>query len=104
MIALQRSPFFNDLIMTIHDFHFCIWKLGEKPKNKPIFHSQFTKDSHITCGSFSYSRPGIIKKDLIFIGVIFIGKNDGVIDIWDFIDQSHKVQNTIKMLTQFSHR
>jgi len=30
----------------------------------------------ITCGAFSPHRPG----------VVFIGKTDGNIDIWDFVD------------------
>ena len=38
------------------------------------------KNAYITCGKWSLSRPG----------VIFIGKSDGVLDIWDFFDQSHK--------------
>ena len=25
-LALERSPFYEDLVMTIHDFHFAIWK------------------------------------------------------------------------------
>jgi len=25
-LALERSPFYDDLVMTIHDFHFAIWK------------------------------------------------------------------------------
>lgn len=32
VLALERSPFFDDLILTVHDFHFAIWKtsLGEE--------------------------------------------------------------------------
>jgi len=26
VLALERSPFFEDLMLTVHDFHFCIWK------------------------------------------------------------------------------
>jgi hypothetical protein len=35
---------------------------------------------YLTCGAFSPIRPAII----------FIGKADGRLDIWDFGDQSHK--------------
>lgn len=27
-LVLQRSPFYDDLVMTIHDFHFAIWKIS----------------------------------------------------------------------------
>lgn len=39
-----------------------------------------TKGCYHTCGCWSPSRAGII----------FIGKSNGTIDIWDFMDQSHK--------------
>jgi dynein intermediate chain 3, axonemal len=29
-LALERSPFFEDLVMTIHDFHFAIWKVSSE--------------------------------------------------------------------------
>lgn len=38
------------------------------------------KNAHISCGGFSPFRPG----------VIVIGKTDGSLDVWDFMDQSHK--------------
>ena len=38
------------------------------------------KGAFNTCGCWSPSRAG----------VIFIGKSNGTIDIWDFMDQSHK--------------
>lgn len=74
--ALDVSPFFSDIILTVHDFHFSIWKNGcETPVYTSYFHS-----TYLTCGSFSPTRPA----------VIFIGRSDGRIDIWDFLDQSHK--------------
>ena len=38
------------------------------------------KGAFNTCGRWSPTRAG----------VIFIGKSNGTIDIWDFMDQSHK--------------
>jgi len=29
VVSLARSPFFDDLIMTVHDFHFALWKVTE---------------------------------------------------------------------------
>lgn len=76
-VALDRSPFFEDIIMTVHDFHFSIWKTEI---DVPIFSSCLLKNAQFTCGAFSVYRPGII----------IVGRNDGWIDIWDFLDQSHK--------------
>jgi hypothetical protein len=39
-----------------------------------------SKGAFNTCGTWSPTRAG----------VIFIGKSNGTIDIWDFMDQSHK--------------
>lgn len=39
-----------------------------------------SKGAFHTCGCWSPTRAG----------VIFIGRSDGLLDIWDFIDQSHK--------------
>jgi len=52
VVALERSPFFPDLILTVHDFHFCIWKTSMEEFNQPIFRSANTFGSHNTCGAF----------------------------------------------------
>lgn len=79
-ISMDTSPFYRDLILTIHDCHFCIWKLECK---EPVFVSPFITSAsercYMTCGFFSPSRPG----------VVFIGRADGYLDIWDFMDQSN---------------
>jgi WD40 repeat protein len=79
IVALERSPFYEDLIMTVHDFHFAIWKTSIDTQETPIYRSANTFNSHNTCGAFSPTRPG----------VIFITKTDGI-DVWDFLDQSNK--------------
>jgi len=78
--ALERSPFFPDLLMTVHDFHFAIWKVSLTDREEPIFRSANTRGATNTCGAFSPTRPG----------VIFITKSNGLADIWDFYDQSNK--------------
>ena len=75
VVALEQSPFFEDLIMTVHDFHFAIWNTSLKEREEPIFRSANTFGSHNTCGAFSPTRAG----------VIFISKTNGI-DIWDFFD------------------
>ena len=75
--GLDRSFFYEDIFLTLHDFHFCIWKADV---DDPIFSSLLIRNATITSGSFSPFRPGII----------IIGRSDGILDIWDFMDQSHK--------------
>lgn len=76
VLALERSGFYEDLILTVHDFHFAIWKTSViEDHPKPIYCSANTFSSHNTCGAFSPTRPG----------VIFITKTDGI-DVWDFVD------------------
>ena len=74
--SLQRSPFFPDVWLTVGDWRFCLWKEGVK---EPIFSSPF-QSQYITCARWSPTRPG----------VIFIGRADGVMDVWDFLDRSHE--------------
>ena len=86
-LALERSPFYEDLLLTVHDFHFCIWKISID-FDHPIFRSANTFGSHNTCGAFSPTRAG----------VIFITKTDGI-DVWDFVDQSNKPSLTLNFAT-----
>merc|ERR1719215_309710 len=46
---------------------------------QPLFRSP-SSAVPITCGRWSPSRPS----------VVFIGKSDGTLDIWDLVDQTHK--------------
>ena len=78
-LALERSPFFPNLLLTVHNFYFAIWKIDLDGYDKPIFTSMNTVGAHNTCGAFSPTRPG----------VIFITKTNGI-DVWDFLDQSNK--------------
>ena len=84
MLEFSRSPFFEDLMMTVHDFHFAIWDISLIEYEEPIFRSSYTQGAQNTTGVWSPTRPG----------VIFIGKTNGV-DIWDFCDQSHKASLSI---------
>jgi len=75
VLELARSPFYEDLLLTVHDFYFCIWKTSLRDYEAPIFRSSYTQNGSNTCGAFSPTRPG----------VIFITKTTGI-DIWDFVD------------------
>merc|ERR1719281_597835 len=63
MVALQRSPFF-------------LWKEGLKTH----FFQSPAPQSYFTAGAWSPTRPS----------VLFLGRADGALEIWDFSDQSHK--------------
>ena len=90
VLCVERSPFYPELIITVHDFNFCIWNTSLPfPENTtPIFRSANTFGSHNTCGGFSPSRPG----------VVFITKTDSI-DVWDFYDQSNKASITLPIPT-----
>jgi hypothetical protein len=79
IICLQFSPFqFTPAIfLTLHDYYFCLWTVD---RAKPIFISPSLKKSLYTFAKFSPTRPS----------VIFLTRNNGSVDIWDFLDESHK--------------
>ena len=77
VLYFERSPFFNDIFLTVHDFHFSLWAKG---RPKAIFMSPNLDNCSYTCGKFSPSRPG----------VIYLCKSNGEIDTWDLLDESHK--------------
>ena len=88
VLALEQSPDFEDLIMTVHDYNFCIWKIDLADYENPIFISSYTFGAYNTWGVFSPTRPG----------VIFISKTNGI-DVWDLVDQSHKASMSFGTLT-----
>lgn len=74
--CLERSPFFKDIILSIGDWDFNIWKEGFET---PLFTSTMSP-TYLRTAKWSPTRPGIL----------FVARYDGVIDVWDFADQSHK--------------
>jgi dynein intermediate chain 3, axonemal len=74
IIHLQKSPFYDDLYLTIGDWRFALWKVG---LNQPVFMSP-PSSSLLTCGSFSNSRPCVVS----------IGTMDGRAEIWDLLDRT----------------
>ena len=71
-VALQQSPFFKDMILSVSDWTFNIWKLGQ---SKPVFSSP-DASTYLTGGRWSPTRPGML----------LISKVDGNVDVWDFTD------------------
>lgn len=54
--ALHRSPVFDDVIMTVGDWTFKLWKEGT---GRPIFESKCA-DAYLTAALWSPSRPAVI--------------------------------------------
>jgi len=80
-VALAKSPFFKDTIVSVSDWSFHIWKLDS---DKPIFSSP-DASTYLTGGSWSPTRPGML----------IISKADGCIDVWDFTDSSYRPSATL---------
>lgn len=80
-VALQRSPFFEDICVDITDWSFSLWKDGLQ---QPLFYSPMST-VHFTTGRWSQQRPG----------VLFVARSDGKIDVWDFTDQSHRASTVL---------
>lgn len=73
--SLHRSPFFGDLLMTVGDWTVAVWKEGMM---QPIFVSPHA-GAAATTGKWSPTRPG----------VLYVGRADGFVDVWDFMDKVH---------------
>uniref|UniRef100_A0A4W3HMR7 Dynein axonemal intermediate chain 3 n=1 Tax=Callorhinchus milii TaxID=7868 RepID=A0A4W3HMR7_CALMI len=74
---VQRSPFFNDIILSVGGWTFAIWKEGVFIG--PLFHSACSL-KRCTSGHWSLSRPG----------VFLIGKENGNIEVWDLLEKTHE--------------
>ncbi|CAM9222449.1 unnamed protein product [Ectocarpus fasciculatus] len=73
-VALDKSPFFPGVLLSVGDWSFQIWKVGLR---KPVFSSPMAAN-YLTTGRWSPTRPGML----------FLGKVDGSMDVWDFTDSS----------------
>ncbi|XP_065597164.1 dynein axonemal intermediate chain 3 [Cyrtonyx montezumae] len=84
--TVQRSPFFKDIILSVGGWNFAIWKEGVT--NGPILQSNCTAQRY-TAGHWSLTRPG----------VFYIATEDGNIEVWDLLMETHKpshIQNISK--------
>lgn len=77
VVSLQRSPFFNDVILSVGGWTFTIWKEGVN--SGPVLQS-CASPVRYTSGFWSPSRPA----------VFYIAKVDGSVDVWDILDKTHE--------------
>uniref|UniRef100_A0A8D2ALA2 Dynein axonemal intermediate chain 3 n=1 Tax=Sciurus vulgaris TaxID=55149 RepID=A0A8D2ALA2_SCIVU len=75
--TVQRSPFYNDIVLTIGGWNVAIWKEGVM--TGPLLQSCCAPKMY-TSGHWSLTRPG----------VFYIGREDGYIDIWDLLEKTHE--------------
>jgi hypothetical protein len=75
-VAMQRHPSLHDVILTVNDFTFSVWRRGVR---QPVFVSAAAAVP-LTSGRWSPTRPA----------VVFLGRVDGVIECWDLLDSTTK--------------
>ncbi|XP_076849702.1 dynein axonemal intermediate chain 3 isoform X2 [Brachyhypopomus gauderio] len=75
--TLLLSPFFEDIILTVGGWNFAIWK--EDVMAGPIVRSACSQKK-CTAGSWSLTRPGLV----------YIGKEDGTLEVWDLLEKTHE--------------
>ncbi|KAM8874634.1 dynein axonemal intermediate chain 3 [Spinachia spinachia] len=72
--TVQRSPFFKDIVLTTGNWNFAIWKEGVTAG--PLIVSP-RSEQWCTVGCWSLTRPAIL----------FIGKEDGSIEVWNLLEK-----------------
>lgn len=83
-VSLERSPFYENALLSVGDWSFNIWWIDSDGLRKPVFSSPVSS-SYLTCGRWSTVRPG----------VLMIARADGSIEVWDLTDQSHRPSATV---------
>ena len=81
-VGLQLSPFFPDILLSVGDWSFHLWRVGE---SKQLFSSPLTH-TYITAGCWSPTRPA----------VVLLACADGHILVWDFTDSSFRASSELK--------
>ncbi|XP_056305532.1 dynein axonemal intermediate chain 3 [Danio aesculapii] len=84
--TVSRSPFFRDIILTVGRFSFAIWREGLTCG--PLLMSVYSK-SMFSAGHWSQSRPA----------VLFMGREDGDVEVWDLLQNSRQPSHTQNIST-----
>nr|KAG5698305.1 hypothetical protein BaRGS_017007 [Batillaria attramentaria] len=77
VIALQRSPFLKEVVLSIGGWTWALWKEGVS--SGPILTSA-SASVRLSSGYWSPTRPS----------VFYISKDDGSVDVWDLLDKTHE--------------
>ena len=76
VVCLARSPYFPDLLLSVGDSSFHLWKAGSA---LPLFTAGYANERY-TAAVWSPTRQA----------VLFLGLADGSIQCWDLLDRSHE--------------
>jgi len=79
--VLEQSPFYGDLVISVGDWNFQLWRLGSKTS---VFASPASAVP-LTCGCWSPTRPGML----------YMARIDGAVDVWDLTDSSYRPSATL---------
>eukprot|EP01116_Phalansterium_solitarium_P006606 TRINITY_DN1892_c0_g3_i2.p1 TRINITY_DN1892_c0_g3~~TRINITY_DN1892_c0_g3_i2.p1 ORF type:complete len:826 (+),score=283.39 TRINITY_DN1892_c0_g3_i2:183-2660(+) len=75
IVSLQPSPFMPEVLVSAGEWSIHIWRDGI---SRALVSSP-AASSQVTCVRWSPTRAA----------VLFVGKQDGTVDIWDLLDKSH---------------
>ncbi|CAH2310444.1 WD repeat-containing 63 [Pelobates cultripes] len=84
--TVQRSPFIQDIVLTVGGWSLAIWKEGVN--SGPILQSSCLQRRY-TAAHWSLSRAGLF----------FVGTEDGNVDIWDLLEKTHEPCQTQNIST-----
>lgn len=73
---IHRSPFFPDILLTVGGWSFNIWR--EKQSSGSLLSGSMNQ-AYMTSCQWSPTRPGLF----------FLGRSDGILEIWDLLDKCH---------------
>ncbi|XP_030628081.1 dynein axonemal intermediate chain 3 [Chanos chanos] len=84
--TVQRSPFFTDIILTVGGWTFAVWR--ESIMIDPVIISPCSQERY-TAGHWSLTKPGLL----------FVGREDGDIEVWDLLEKTHEPSKTWNITT-----
>jgi len=74
VLNLHQNPLLPNILASISSWGVHVWNIGSNPiGDEPLFSSPHP-ESNLSVGRWSPTRPGML----------FLGKDDGTLDIWDF--------------------
>ena len=76
VVALARSPYFPDVLLSVGDWSFHVWREGAPA---PLFTGGYAAERY-TAAAWSPTREA----------VLFLGLADGSVQCWDLVDRSHE--------------
>jgi dynein intermediate chain 3, axonemal len=76
VVCLARSPYFPDILLSVGDWSFHLWRVGSL---QPLFTAGYSSEKY-TAAVWSPTREA----------VLFLGLADGSVQCWDLLDRSNE--------------